>query len=72
MQLAKSAQSDQGLQLTLAKKYIEAADVLADEGGRADAKTTKKNRESFILDAHKILKKLANGVSIYGFTHWLR
>ena len=70
IQLAKSAPNDQSLQLTLAKKYIEAADVLADEGGRADSRTAKKNRESYILDAHKLLKKLANGVSICGFVNW--
>lgn len=68
IQLAKSAPNDQNLQLTLVKKYIEAADVLSDESGRADARMAKKNRESYIFDAHKLLKKLANGVSICGFT----
>lgn len=63
--LARSAPNDQPLQLALAKKYIEAADVLADEGGRADVKTAKKNRENYIFDAHKIIKKLANGSHPY-------
>ena len=62
IKMAKAAPNDQALQLALAKKYIQAADVLADEGGRADARTTKKNRENYIFDAHKIIKKLANGV----------
>ncbi|KAF8449965.1 hypothetical protein BGX38DRAFT_521280 [Terfezia claveryi] len=65
VQLARSAPNDQPLQLALAKKYIEAADVLADEGGRADIKTARKNRENYIFDAHKIIKKLANGSHPY-------
>ncbi|KAI5809949.1 hypothetical protein DFH27DRAFT_537125 [Peziza echinospora] len=65
VQASKNAPNDPAVQLTLAKKYIEAAAVLADEGGRADAKTTKKNRENFIFDAHKIVKKLANGSHPY-------
>jgi hypothetical protein len=59
---AKLNPSDQKLQLTLAKKMVEAATVLASEGGRADIKTTRKNRENYIFDAHKIIKKLANSV----------
>ena len=43
---------------TLAKKLVEAASILSSEGGRADPKTTQKNRERYILDAHKYLKKL--------------
>jgi len=65
VQLARSAPNDQTLQLALAKKYIEAADVLADEGGRADVKTARKNRENYIFDAHKIIKKLAHGSHPY-------
>lgn len=53
--------SDQKIQLALAKKMVEAAAVLADEGGRADQKTKIKNREKYILDAHKLVKKLAYG-----------
>ncbi|KIW10213.1 hypothetical protein PV08_11174 [Exophiala spinifera] len=44
--------------LKLAKKQVEAARVLADEGGAADAKTTQKNREKYIFDAHKLVKRL--------------
>ncbi len=44
--------------LHLAKKLVEAASVLASEGGRADARTIAKNRERYILDAYKIVKKL--------------
>ncbi len=44
--------------LKLAKKEVEAAKVLADEGGTADAKQTQKNREKYIFDAHKLVKKL--------------
>jgi hypothetical protein len=54
--------SDPKLQLILAKKMAEAAMVLADEGGRADAKTTRKNRENYLLEAHKIVKRLTNSV----------
>jgi len=46
--------------LLLAKKLVEASNVLASEGGRADPKTTAKNREKYILDAHKRIKKLAS------------
>ncbi|EOD50892.1 putative chitin synthase activator protein [Neofusicoccum parvum UCRNP2] len=51
---------DKELQLRLAKKLVEAAAVLADEGGRADPKTRNKNRERYTLEAHKIVKKLAH------------
>ncbi|KAJ9632806.1 hypothetical protein H2204_007681 [Knufia peltigerae] len=44
--------------LKLAKKEVEAARVLADEGGAADAKQTQKNREKYIFDAHKLIKRL--------------
>ncbi|KAK5233942.1 hypothetical protein LTR47_005060 [Exophiala xenobiotica] len=44
--------------LKLAKKEVEAAKVLADEGGKADAKQTQKNREKYIFDAHKLVKKM--------------
>lgn len=49
---------DQKSQLTLAKKMVEAASVLVDE--RADPRTRNKSREKYILDAHKIVKKLSN------------
>ncbi|KAL5118963.1 hypothetical protein ACEQ8H_003092 [Pleosporales sp. CAS-2024a] len=48
--------------LLLAKKLVEAASVLADEGGTADPRTKSKNREKYILESHKTLKKVvANG-----------
>ena len=56
----KRSPQDYPTQFRLAKKMIEASSVLADEGGRADAKTKSKNRERYILDAHKLLKKLVN------------
>lgn len=49
--------------LQLAKKLVEAATVLADEGGTADTRTRNKNREKFIMEAHKIVKKLASAGS---------
>lgn len=45
--------------LNLAKKLVEAASVLADENGTADKRTQAKNKEKFVLEAHKIIKKLA-------------
>lgn len=48
--------------LVLVKKLVEACSVLAPENGRADARTTAKNRERYTQEAHKRLKKLvANG-----------
>ncbi|OMP84786.1 Chitin synthase regulatory factor 3 [Diplodia seriata] len=57
---AAARASDKDLQLRLAKKLVEAAAVLADEGGRADPKTRNKNRERYTMEAHKIVKKLAH------------
>lgn len=51
--------SDTRAQLLLAKKLVEAASVLADEGGRADSKTASRNRERFTSEAYKTVKKLA-------------
>ena len=45
-------------QLVLAKRMVEAASILVDE--RADPRTRNKSREKYILDAHKIVKKLSN------------
>lgn len=59
-QTAKGNPKDQKTQLILAKKFVQAASVLADEGGRADPRTRNKNREKYILDAHKIIKKLVS------------
>ncbi|KAL8648433.1 MAG: hypothetical protein Q9210_004993, partial [Variospora velana] len=58
-QASKSNPSDRQTQLLLAKKLVEAASVLADEGGRADSKTTSRNCERFTSEAYKILKRLA-------------
>ncbi|KAF2635041.1 hypothetical protein P280DRAFT_412377 [Massarina eburnea CBS 473.64] len=55
----KNNSSDDKTGLLLAKKLVEAATVLADEGGTADTKTRNKNREKFIMEAYKIVKKLA-------------
>ena len=53
---------DPKIQLLLAKKMVEAASVLVDE--RTDLRTRNKSREKYILDAHKIVKKLSsNGYS---------
>ncbi|EXJ63014.1 hypothetical protein A1O7_03458 [Cladophialophora yegresii CBS 114405] len=57
-QMYSSNPGDQALGLKLAKKMVEAAKVLADEDGRADVKTAQKNREKYIFDAHKVIKKL--------------
>ncbi|KAL8683483.1 MAG: hypothetical protein Q9186_000523 [Xanthomendoza sp. 1 TL-2023] len=51
--------SDSQTQLLLARKLVEAATVLANEGGRADDKTTTRNRDKFNSEAYKVVKKLA-------------
>ena len=56
--IVASSPSDHKTQLILAKKMVEAASVLIDQ--RADQKTRAKTREKYILDAHKIVKKLVN------------
>lgn len=50
--------SDHKTALYLAKRLVEASVILASENGRLDAKATNKNRERYILDAHKRIKKL--------------
>lgn len=45
--------------MLLVKRLVEASTLLASENGRADAKTTGNNRERYVLEAHKRLKKLA-------------
>lgn len=57
---ADSNPGDHATGLILAKKLVEAASVLASDNGRLDPKATAKNRERFILDAHKRIKKLVN------------
>lgn len=59
----KSNPSDDKTGLLLVKKLREAANVLADEGGTADSRTKNKNREKFILEALKTLKKLVQAGS---------
>ena len=59
----KSNPSDIASGMLLSKKLVEASSVLADEGGTADIRTKNKNREKFVLEAHKIIKKLVNGGS---------
>ena len=59
-QVVRANPNDQKTQLMLAKKMVEAASVLADDGGRADQKQRNKNREKYVLDAHKLIRKLAN------------
>jgi TPR repeat protein len=44
----------------LAKKLVEATVVLADDGGRADVRTRNKNREKYIAEAYKLVKKLVS------------
>jgi TPR repeat protein len=55
----KDNPTDQATGLKLAKKLIEASQVLADENGTADTKTRNKNKEKFVIEGHKIVKKLA-------------
>ena len=59
-QAVKAKPSDQTTQLLLAKKLVEASMILADGGGRVDPKTKNRNREKYILEAHKIVKKLVS------------
>ncbi|RMZ74203.1 Chitin synthase regulatory factor 3 [Pyrenophora seminiperda CCB06] len=59
----KSNQADIATGMTLVKKLVEASNVLADEGGTADARTKNKNREKFIQEAHKTIKKLVSAGS---------
>ncbi|KAI0913044.1 hypothetical protein F4823DRAFT_102986 [Ustulina deusta] len=54
--IIKNDPNDQQSALTLAKKLIEAADVLVPR--LPDPKTRAKSRERYIMDSHKILKKL--------------
>ncbi|KAF2669389.1 hypothetical protein BT63DRAFT_260334 [Microthyrium microscopicum] len=55
---ARVAPADNKLHLFLARKLVEASNVLADEGGRADLKTRNKNRERYVFEAHKVIKRL--------------
>lgn len=57
-QRVKANPQDYALGLKFAKKLVQAAPILSNDGGRADPKTTARNRERYILDAHKVVKKL--------------
>ncbi|KAG9781765.1 HCP-like protein, partial [Aureobasidium melanogenum] len=50
--------SDMKTAMVLVKRLVEASTVLASENGRLDAKSTAKNSERYVLDAHKRVKKL--------------
>lgn len=54
--MVRNNPNDQAVQLALAKKWIEAADVLVPL--LSDPKSRTKAREKYIFDAHKMLKKL--------------
>ncbi|KAI1077507.1 hypothetical protein F5B20DRAFT_263801 [Whalleya microplaca] len=54
----KNDPNDQGAALTLAKKLVEAADVLVPR--LPDPKARARSRERYVVDAHKILKKLVH------------
>jgi TPR repeat protein len=54
--LVKNDPNDQAAQLTLARKYVEASEVLI--GAFPDQKSRNKARDRYIFDAHKLLKKL--------------
>jgi TPR repeat protein len=54
----KSDSNDQASALRLAKRLVEAADVLVPN--LPDPKARQRSRDRYLLDAQKILKKLAN------------
>lgn len=57
-QQARGNPSDKKTQLLLAKKLVEASTVLVGDNSRLDPKTKAKAKEKYVMDAHKILKKL--------------
>ncbi|KGO70544.1 Tetratricopeptide-like helical [Penicillium expansum] len=57
-QQARGNPSDQKTQLLLAKRLVEASTVLVEDSSRLDPKTKAKAKEKYVMDAHKILKKL--------------
>jgi TPR repeat protein len=59
-QQARANPSDQKTQLLLAQKLVEASTVLVGDNSRLDPKTKAKAKEKYVLDAHKILKKLVS------------
>ncbi|KAI1097732.1 HCP-like protein [Jackrogersella minutella] len=56
--IIKNDPNDQESALSLAKKLVEAADVLVPK--LPDPKARARSRERYVMDAHKILKKLAS------------
>ncbi|KAI2610468.1 hypothetical protein GGR54DRAFT_377552 [Hypoxylon sp. NC1633] len=56
--IIKNDPNDQQSALTLAKKLVEAADVLVPR--LPDPKARGRSRERYVMDAHKILKKLVS------------
>jgi TPR repeat protein len=56
----KANPADNATGLLLAKKLVEASSILADEGGTADTRTRNKNKEKYIMESHKTLKKLVS------------
>ena len=50
--------NDNATGFKLVKKLVEAASVLANEGGRADPKTAARNRERYTTEAYKQIKRL--------------
>lgn len=55
----KKKPSDQATQLLLAQKLVEAATVLVD-AAHLDSKSKAKAREKYVIDGHKIVKKLSS------------
>jgi len=60
-QQARANPSDHKTHLLLAKKLNEASTVLVGDNSRLDPKTKAKAKEKYIMDAHKIVKKLVSG-----------
>lgn len=56
--IIKADPNDQSSALRLAKKLVEASEVLIPNV--ADPKTRQRSRDRYVIDAYKILKKLAN------------
>ena len=59
-QQARANPSDQKTQLLLAQRLVEASTVLVGDNSRLDPKSKAKAKEKYVLDAHKILKKLVS------------
>lgn len=57
---ARGNPNDQKTQLLLAKKLVEASTVLVADNNRLDPKMKAKAKEKYVMDAYKIVKKLAS------------